>query len=112
MTPPGTVFRLSCGRYRGDHWQQDYTVSGDSSQMVLVTLFTAGSGGGGGGGRRRRRNASAKEADEERRRDAIPFGVCHSDQMKVVWVKEMNTHAGYKIIRAKNRFMCLLPVGL
>ena len=44
MTEPGTVFRLSCG----DHRQQDYMVSGDSSQMVLVTLFTAGGGGGGG----------------------------------------------------------------
>ena len=44
MTEPGTVFRLSCG----DHRQQDYMVSGDSSQMVLVTIFTAGGGGGGG----------------------------------------------------------------
>jgi hypothetical protein len=40
-----------------------------------------------------REAASAKEADEERRRDAIPFAVCHSDQMKVVWVKQMHTWA-------------------
>ena len=36
-----------------------------------------------------REAALAKEAEEERRRAAVPFGVCHGEQMKILWVKEM-----------------------
>ena len=38
-----------------------------------------------------REAALAKEAEEERRRAAVPFAVCHGEQMKILWVKEMLT---------------------